>query len=1053
MNEDFVIQELSSRELAAKISAILEITEACENSSLSEEFSTNIFPSVSNCLKNSHAQVRNGSIKIVHYILSHYFDKIQYPAQPLQSLFFQFVPKNEEYLEMIQESISIIIKQANPFDWAEILEKTVLKSLNKQLRLFLIGLMREIPLLLANDKYITLLEDTNFDIAIEAQTLLQFYSAKEIRYIVSKIYYSNKMPEKNKQAILKLSKEIYEKAKGVIESPKSPRRHEIPRYIHEILDLISNRTERISILELQNRSPRKRGSNMANNSSFARDGNQSNIEIRFNENGQGNNEFSQFNSENDFNFDDDEKSSQLDKRSIDNDYTSKISTINPEFPSPVQTHSQDRDFDDQISSNILQNSFSDGRNSPLQNRRASSDLSQQQENMPIPRFLSGQMNRTKTDFDTDRSGSFSQNQQNSLTKSPNSKSSKMNQRNSNIKEGKSPKSLTKSPNSKSQISATKSPNSNSPKSLTKSPNSKSQVTVTNSPRSLIKSPNSKSQASVTNSPRSLTKSPNSKSMNSVTKSPKSNLKNQENSNLEKSYQGCSSLQKSNPRSNGKSNNKNSNIMIQEGSSLQNSKSRQSQQNSAQYSRLQFDYEEDYEEDDEEFLISSAIEKDGDYPSAIVQDNERNQTNFGNSELIDPELLEDNGFNDGFEESYRTEFSKYADLPIKLRNLGNHSWIERCSYLELIQKHVNEHELTEDYGEVLDSILSAAYPLHFRVTKLLNHLAATLISFHPESLEKTKIRLLAYATSGAIQKITIDNELIKSITSEMQPADIIDTIVDVVDDYPKSGPFAIELVLVSLTTANKEIVLNKQSCTRFLCYVLYECKVPEVEHRVYSVIARTNQEIFASFASKQTFSNRAKLSKYIVKKSQPSTPKKSPMKSNLSMSTNEASIAMDSITIELSKKTDIDFDELEIAFSKVKILNFSHLTLLFQKFLTCCSFVSADEITENCESIRDICKHNFKDCQLIRFLSNDPPIELIRGLAAIATLMPTTVFEDSEIYLQPLYDYFVEANGSDRRSICVLFTAILKNTSYDIRKQEFVTEQHKLVIDTCMSKLL
>ncbi|EAY15369.1 hypothetical protein TVAG_224450 [Trichomonas vaginalis G3] len=979
MDEDLLLKEISGHELAARLSGILQIEDSLENSEFSDEFISKIYSPICKCLKTSHQQVKNRSLRIIHRILTDYFQKIQYQSLPLQTLFYQFTPKNEENLQMIKDCITIIINQAYPKEWIEILENTLLKSLNRPLKIFLIGVIREIPLLLSTEKYLTLLEDPSLDLAIEAQSLLKFYSPQEIRYIVSRVYYSNKMPKKNKQVILKLSKEIYENAKsGSIQKSPTTKRHEIPKYIHEILALLSQRKERISIAELQNRTPRKTPTKQTSeNSKFTPIKSPNNENEILNESG--NISENENYSENDFNFEDDNQDSlnSLIDTSRSNIKTNEDESFDPEFPSP-----SDKQY---VDSNTQSKSQISNKN---ENEISyTSSTAQDGEKMPIPRFLSGQLNRTKTDFETATSQSQSQ-AQNSEERSRVSNENE----NSHLSQG----SRASRNASNSQIGNSKQNSRNLDSQLA---DEDDQL-------------NNNDNRSFSNMDSELS---NENSQISNENSQLSNRKSQSQLSNKRSQLSNQILHLSN-----------------QDSQIEDQKSRS--QHSINQRRSSQAISDQYGDNSEE--------------------NFNKDTVFGNSELIDPELLEDNGFNDGFEEMYRAEYNKYADLPFKLRDLSNRPWIERCSYLDIIQKHIDEHELTEDYGVVLESCMKCAYPLHFRVTKSLSHLTSTIMMFHPEAIKSNIREILVFATSGAIQNISIENELIQTIIEEININDLLNEAVEIIDEYPKAGQFIISIVCLSLEKY-KDAKLDKHSTTRFLCYVLYESKDKESENRVYELISKSNQDIFSSFVSRQTFSNRAKLSKYVVKKAP--TPKKqvTPTKksNSLSMSTNEASIAMDTITVELGKKGDCDLDELEMAFEKVVISNFSHLTMIFQKFLSCLSFMDSQKIDENSEAIRDICKVQFKDNQLLRFLSSDPPIELIRGLASIATLMPITIFSNSSVYLEELYDYFVESSGSDRRVLCVLFTAILKCDGDDIREKDYVSHQHKYVINTLMSKLM
>ena len=127
-------------------------------------------------------------------------------------------------------------------------------------------------------------------------------------------------------------------------------------------------------------------------------------------------------------------------------------------------------------------------------------------------------------------------------------------------------------------------------------------------------------------------------------------------------------------------------------------------------------------------------------------------------------------------------------------------------------------------------------------------------------------------------------------------------------------------------------------------------------------------------------------------------------------------------------------------------------MIFQKFLAVVSYIDNETIQEYQDTIKNVCKSKFNDPELIRFLADDPPGELIRGLSQIAYLLPTKTFKNSSKYIEPLYGCFTRANGNDRRLISVIFFAIKKVTEVDVTTCSFVSKQHVRVIRTLMSEL-
>ena len=432
--------------------------------------------------------------------------------------------------------------------------------------------------------------------------------------------------------------------------------------------------------------------------------------------------------------------------------------------------------------------------------------------------------------------------------------------------------------------------------------------------------------------------------------------------------------------------------------------------------------------------------------------------FGNTSLIDSEDFAEEEFPEEFNETYNQHYVQTEELPINLRNLANHPWMERCAYIEVFQEALDLYQMKEpQYQAIFESCLQAAYPLHPKVSQSLSHFCSTMILFHPEAVDPNIHALFEFALSGALV-INSEEETIAAICQEVDPKVALESAINILDEKPKTGFFAIQFIIL-LLEMNENVSLERLYVSRACSYCLHQAKTPEEQRyssHLFSLFGSKMPEQFISFVQSQPMEYTQTLAPYIQKPSKPtqnasSTTQQSKESRRTSRIKLDPKTAMEIITQELSKKENCNLMNLENAFSQVRIANFSHLTLIFHKFLKVVNSMDPEQIREDSESVKSICRMKFKDPRLLQFLREEPQIELIRGLSKISYLSTVKLFKGSSEYAEPLYQVFSKASGNDRRAIAVLFVAMKKVDEYDVRQSDFVSKQHLRVIDALMGE--
>ena len=247
--------------------------------------------------------------------------------------------------------------------------------------------------------------------------------------------------------------------------------------------------------------------------------------------------------------------------------------------------------------------------------------------------------------------------------------------------------------------------------------------------------------------------------------------------------------------------------------------------------------------------------------------------YGNTSLIDSdEDFAEEEFPEELNEVYQNHYAQIEDLPINLRNLAKHPWMERCAYIDVFQEALDLYQMQEaQYAAIFESCLQAAYPLHPKVSQALSHFCSTMILFHPEAIGPNLHALIEFAVSGALI-IKSEEETIAAIYQEVEPVLALETAINLLDEKPKTGFFAIQFIILVLQMA-EDISLEKIYVSRACSYCLHQAKTPE-EHRyaatLFSLFGKKMTEQYIAFVQSQPMEYTSQLAPYI-QKSYPEAP--------------------------------------------------------------------------------------------------------------------------------------------------------------------------------------
>ena len=409
--------------------------------------------------------------------------------------------------------------------------------------------------------------------------------------------------------------------------------------------------------------------------------------------------------------------------------------------------------------------------------------------------------------------------------------------------------------------------------------------------------------------------------------------------------------------------------------------------------------------------------------------------------------------------------------LKIVDMNGATWLERLSYLQAIEDAIVSDDIDPKENnplDILDCILSAAYPFNQRVAQTVPNVLKEIIIRYPEiikerSIEIVKIVLVSFQLEEIIP-------LFDTLLLEYDTNDFISAILQINDDSHQPLP-SDSLILKIIKESDSKPSLSYSTVCRILTLCIHKIETSKttnlISKELLYTIAVNYTEYTQKYGSKQTASTKRILAPYVKTAMQESQRMSSTMtqktssanqtKQDLNQTDSTTAKKESNLTIisnEMKKGANCNFAALSNAIEKINIPSQRHLIKLFESFLV---FIGGKKITEEIlknheEEITVICTSKFIYPFLLEYAMTPSVLpNVIIGLSNCIWNCPESFFEGSDKYYSTLYQQFKKSDGFTRQKIIKIFMAIQEVTLVPVSNTQSINPAHTKLITDMMNK--
>lgn len=393
--------------------------------------------------------------------------------------------------------------------------------------------------------------------------------------------------------------------------------------------------------------------------------------------------------------------------------------------------------------------------------------------------------------------------------------------------------------------------------------------------------------------------------------------------------------------------------------------------------------------------------------------------------------------------------------LSLRDMSQMNWLERLTYLNNFKQtcEANSYSFSYPAKDVVNCLLTAAFPIHKKVSPLLAKLLTKCIYQNPEVLHTLLIdvvRFLLHAIRPPASLTADDGagDFLDAILLESSPDELIEASLVVKSENQR--PLLVEEIVLLMYKKKPDILLSQLSIRNLLCYLLHlKTKTESSEKLLYLLCEKETSEVL-KFFNLQSREIKKELIHYIPKEEIERLKVKKTKEPEVVLTNKSQANLIFVINQEMKKGPKCNFKRLSLALQNVHIENEQMFNEMFLFYLKALAKLPQASVKANSQSICDVSSKTFNS-SLVFSVLNRPIIlpDLIKGFNIFVWHCPMTLLNDSDQYYQRLYEIFKDSDGNVRKQIVGISLAIEKVTDRSFMDESDIIPPHKELIQNLM----
>ncbi|OHT01375.1 hypothetical protein TRFO_07628 [Tritrichomonas foetus] len=394
------------------------------------------------------------------------------------------------------------------------------------------------------------------------------------------------------------------------------------------------------------------------------------------------------------------------------------------------------------------------------------------------------------------------------------------------------------------------------------------------------------------------------------------------------------------------------------------------------------------------------------------------------------------------------------MTFRLRDLSMMQLVQKYTFLQELDKIITQPgKLQYPPDQIIDCILTAAFPICRQVSPLLSKILSELLPQNPELISVFAHDIIKFVLLGIrfLQDPSPFQILTDTLFLESDPSEIVDTAVTIANSEKRS--LHIESYFIPLFFGSEPVILQKQALFNFLCHLVHRAypdsvriadRKPEYLNdvsRILSSIATNQRVLYQEFMDIQTLDAQKILEKFLISDQQSATREYKIEQGILNLDD-----PMETLNNELKKGNKSNLILIADALEQLDLASHRRVESVFRDIIKFFSVLSQGKVQRHTNEIKRICNSHFDAPQLLSIIETPDFVpDLIFGLSIFVWYCPKTTLEACNCFYYPLYSIFKRASGEIREQVILIEMAISRVTKRSIIDLDFIPDAHKKLI--------
>jgi hypothetical protein len=397
------------------------------------------------------------------------------------------------------------------------------------------------------------------------------------------------------------------------------------------------------------------------------------------------------------------------------------------------------------------------------------------------------------------------------------------------------------------------------------------------------------------------------------------------------------------------------------------------------------------------------------------------------------------------------------LPFELRDLTRLGWIERMTFLSKLLPVIDEGPIANVSGlELVDCVLTAAFPLHKKTAPLLAEVLSKLLLFYPEALRVHCAKIMEFYLM-AVKKpamLTFEGgqgEFEEVLIAEGHPDLLVSSALTVVLDSQR--PIEIERIIVMIYRSRSDTLLPWTTLRSLLGHLLQDRNRSEFRDEILTYIGNNQRSDLVNFYHLQTKQVKRGLRPFIPIGPKPSRQDPRPSAFNPLLLHNRTDHDLHAmIDEEVRKGAKGSFKFVAAAISDLTSRHPQQRLPIFSLFVRYLGAIPPEMITANTTTLGQLSLDTFNDPTLLSILDS-PAVgpQTIAGLSRYIWHARSQIPATAADYYSRLYEIFRESESETRSAIIQIALAIEHATTSTILKLPEISNPHRTLITSLISQ--